>query len=78
MGPALPALKALVQHYLGLEFGWDLQLELRKADIPPCRLGHSGGQNLGHSARLGWTTWLGKPPGNRPAMLNLVANPLQT
>lgn len=70
VGSALPAVKALVQQYLGLEFGWDLQLELDKQDIPPCR--------LGRSSRLGWTTWLGKPPGRRPAVLNLVANPLQS
>jgi len=70
VGRALPAVKALVQQALGQEFGWDLQLELDKRDIPPCRLGRAG--------RLGWTTWLGPPPGKRPAVLNLVANPLQS
>jgi type VI secretion system protein ImpH len=74
VGRALPAVKALVQQYLGLEFGWELQLELRKTEIPPCRLGNGPGR----SSRLGWTTWLGAPPGKRPAVLNLVANPLQS
>ncbi len=74
VGRALPAVRALVQQYLGLEFGWDLQLELDKAQVPPCRLG----QGAGHNNRLGWTTWLGPPPGARPAVLNLVANPLQS
>jgi len=67
VGSALPALKALLRQYLGLELGWDLRLELDKAQVPACRPGVYG--------RLGWTTWLGKPPGRRPALLNLVPNP---
>ena len=65
-GSALPALQALVQQYMGLEFGWDLRLELDKAQVPPVR--------LGRQARLGWTSWLGRPPGTRPAALHLVPN----
>jgi type VI secretion system protein ImpH len=78
VGRALPAVRALVQQYLGLEFGWDLQLELDKSQVPPCRLGRGTSQATGHHSRLGWTTWLGPPPGTRPAVLNLVANPLQS
>ena len=60
-GSALPALQALVMHYLGQELGWDLQLELRPADRPHCRLGTHG--------RLGWTTWIGPlRPGERPRL----------
>jgi type VI secretion system protein ImpH len=64
VGSALPAVQALVKQYLGLEFGWDLRMELDKPQVPACRPGRYG--------RLGWTTWLGKPPGQRPAALNLV------
>ena len=70
VGTALPALKALVRQYLGLEFGWDLHLELDKPQVPACRPGRQG--------RLGWTSWLSAPPAGRPAVLNLVPNPAQT
>ena len=68
-GRALPAVKALVLQYAGLEFGWDLRLELKKTQLPACRLGRYG--------RLGWTTWLGAPRGAQPAALNLHPNPSQ-
>ncbi len=64
VGSALPAVKALVAQYAGLEFGWDLRLELDRAQVPDCR--------HGRGSRLGWTSWLGKLPAGRPAALNLV------
>ena len=67
-GQALPAVQALTKDYLGLEFGWDLRLELDPAQVPACRPGTYG--------RLGWTTWLGPPRAGRPAALNLVPKPL--
>ena len=69
VGRALPALQALLTHYAGLEYGWDLRLELDKTQTPPCRPGISG--------RLGWTTWLGAPPGSQPAALTLQLRPSQ-
>jgi len=44
-----------VRSFVGEEFFWDLQLVLRADQIPPPQLG--GG------ARLGWSTWLGRPEG---------------
>ncbi len=64
VGSALPAVQALVAQYIGLEFGWDLRLELDKSQLPHCRPGRYG--------RLGWTSWLGAPRGNKPAALNLI------
>jgi type VI secretion system protein ImpH len=49
--PALRRLQALVRRYLGREFAWELQLVLRREDVPPARLG---------GTRLGWTAWLGR------------------
>ncbi len=66
VGTAMPALRALVLQYVGLEFGWDLRLTLKPEERPPCRLGQQG--------RLGWTTWLGAPRDGSPPALNLVPN----
>lgn len=62
-GSALPAVHALVQQYIGLELGWDLRLEMHKAQVPATQPGRQG--------RLGWTSWLGQPRGQTPAALNL-------
>jgi type VI secretion system protein ImpH len=40
-----------VQLYTGGELDWDVQLVLRKEEVPPIKIGQSG--------RLGWTTWIG-------------------
>lgn len=69
VGSALPAVQALVDQYIGLELGWDLRLELKKAQVPACRPGQYG--------RLGWTTWLGAPRGQRAAALNLLPRPVR-
>ncbi|MFN7726934.1 MAG: type VI secretion system baseplate subunit TssG [Rubrivivax sp.] len=66
-GSALPAVQALVVQYLGLEFGWDLHLELRREDV--------GRARLGAHTRLGWSSWLGAPRQSRPAVLNLRPPP---
>jgi type VI secretion system protein ImpH len=66
VGRALPAVKALIDHYIGHELGWDLKLELDKAQVPASRPGRQG--------RLGWTSWLGTPRGGQPAEVTLVPN----
>lgn len=68
-GSALPAVKALIDHYIGLEIGWDLRLELQPAARPDCR--------LGRRARLGWTTWLGAPRHGKAPHLVLNPEPVQ-
>jgi type VI secretion system protein ImpH len=62
-GSALPAVSALVEQYVGREFGWDLRLTLRTPEVEPTRPGRHG--------RLGWTTWLGKPRAGGPAELTV-------
>ncbi|MES2717014.1 MAG: type VI secretion system baseplate subunit TssG [Pseudomonadota bacterium] len=52
-GNRLPALVALVTQYVGHEFGWTLQLDLRGDAVQPAVAGRHG--------RLGWDSWLGSP-----------------
>ena len=51
-GTALSELVAAVKTYVGEEKAWDLQLVLRREDIPATR--------LGRSVRMGLTTWMGE------------------
>jgi type VI secretion system protein ImpH len=46
-----------VRNYCGVELAWDTQIVLRKDEVPAAKLGNYG--------RLGWTSWLGMPPGRR-------------
>jgi type VI secretion system protein ImpH len=55
----LCALKALVREYVGIEFEWDLQLLLKKDEVPGWQLGSPG------SGRLGRESWLNQPQGAR-------------
>jgi type VI secretion system protein ImpH len=68
-GSAMPAVKALIDHYLGLEIAWDLRLELQPTARPDCR--------LGRQARLGWTTWLGAPRLGKVPHIVLNPEPVQ-
>lgn len=63
-GKALPALVALVNHYIGDELGWDLQLDLFQGQVKPTRLGQHG--------RLGWTSWLGMKNRKRATALTMT------
>ncbi|MGH8229527.1 MAG: type VI secretion system baseplate subunit TssG [Steroidobacteraceae bacterium] len=47
----LAELRALVRLYTNDEWGWQLRLVLRDAEVPGIRLGSAG--------QLGWSTWLG-------------------
>jgi len=53
-GASLARLVALVKNYIGLELAWDLNLILRRAEVPKPQLGTLG--------QLGWTTWLVSQP----------------
>jgi type VI secretion system protein ImpH len=56
-GTELPALVDWVRLYRNLDLDWDVRLQLGRRHVPALRLGHAG--------RLGWTTWLGRPTGDR-------------
>ena len=58
-------LSHLIRLYVGPELDFDIQLVLRAAEVPPCRLGTDQ-----PTARLGWNTWfgwLGTTPRDRDA-----------
>ena len=50
-GDALVRLIAVVRNYAGDGLDWDLNLVLKKDEVPAVKLGEFG--------ELGWTTWLG-------------------
>lgn len=53
-GDSLPRLVALVRNYIDDGLNWDMQLILKKAEVPALQ--------LGEAARLGWTTWASSQP----------------
>jgi len=80
-GPGkLMAVAELIRFYIGVQMDFDIQLILRKEDIPPCRL-VSG---TADEPRLGWNTWMiSKPPEDdakdavfRDSLLITTINPL--
>lgn len=52
---ALKQLAAIVRGYVGFELQWDLQLILKRGEVPTAQLG--AGAGLGRGTRLGWTSW---------------------
>ncbi len=58
-GESLRRLVALVRNYIGDQLNWDVNLVLKKQEVPDLRLGQSG--------YLGWTSWLTPRPGEHDA-----------
>jgi type VI secretion system protein ImpH len=67
-GDSLRRLVDWVKNYIGEELAWDVQLILKKEEVPAARLGASG--------RLGWSTWTKSAPMPRNAD-NLILDPRQ-
>jgi type VI secretion system protein ImpH len=67
-GDALRRLLAWVKNYLADELLWDVQLILKKEEVPPLKMGAGG--------RLGWTTWMTSKPLDHDAD-DLVLRPQQ-
>lgn len=53
-GNAFRPLVEFARFIVGQEFDFDVQLVLKAAEVPRCRLGETGA----HAPRLGWSTWL--------------------
>ena len=49
-GESLPRLISMVRTYVGDEFAWDVNLILKRAEVPKTKLGSLG--------QVGLTTWL--------------------
>lgn len=62
-GADMARLRALVRQWVGLEFDWDVQLILARAEVPQLRLGDgrapAGPPGNPPTTRLGQSTWLG-------------------
>lgn len=65
-GVAIQQLSAMVRGYVGFELNWDVQLLLKRDEVP--------GARLGTSTRLGWTSWLSRPSRQRDADDLVLAN----
>ncbi|WP_297196378.1 type VI secretion system baseplate subunit TssG [uncultured Pluralibacter sp.] len=52
--PDIAALRDWVRQYLGIEFQWEIQVQLRAEEVPSVSLCGGG--------RLGYSAWLGKQP----------------
>jgi type VI secretion system protein ImpH len=53
-GGSLRRLVAMVRNYLGDELDWEVNLILKRDEVPPLKLGEQG--------ELGWTTWVASRP----------------
>jgi type VI secretion system protein ImpH len=53
-GSAFRSLVQLTRYFVGQECDFDIQLVLKAAAVPWCRLGETGD----HAPRLGWSSWL--------------------
>jgi type VI secretion system protein ImpH len=51
-GYRLEQLVAIIRNYIGDELSWDINLVLKKAQVPQAQ--------LGETTHLGWTSWLGE------------------
>ncbi len=63
-GKKITAFSDLVKNYIGLEFKWDLNLILKKNEVPAIRLGKYGW--------LGWNSWLSARSRNNDAKDMLI------
>lgn len=59
-GARAEAIQEIVQFYVGPGIDFDMQVILRKEEVPPLRLLSDGdARKSGYAPQLGWNTWLG-------------------
>ena len=68
-GTAFTALCQLTRFYVGTELDFDIVLIPRSDDAPAAALG------AGQGPRLGWTSWLGRPAGEKQAFERVRVSP---
>lgn len=58
--PTLPRICQFIRSYVGMEYDFDLQVILRREEIPFCRFSDSVSESVEEDVRpyLGWNTWL--------------------
>lgn len=70
-GSSLKRLLAWIRMYCGLALDWEVQLVLKKTEVPPLR--------LGGPARLGWSTWVaGAAPLRDPDQLRISRSVIES
>ncbi|MCF6252520.1 MAG: type VI secretion system baseplate subunit TssG [Methylococcaceae bacterium] len=67
-GGNLKRLISIVKNYIGIELGWDIQLILKKNEVPKAC--------LDNNSQLGWTTWIGERTSQLDAD-DLILNPIK-
>jgi type VI secretion system protein ImpH len=72
-GPAIKELFALARLYAGAGLDFDIQIILRKDEIPFCRLGEAG-----DLPRLGWNSWARVAPAERDSTDAVIVNSVST
>jgi len=50
---------AIIRNYIGDELSWDVNLVLKKDQVPSAQ--------LGEGTRLGWTSWMGERSSDKDA-----------
>jgi type VI secretion system protein ImpH len=65
-GHRLEQLVAIIRNYIGDELSWDVNLALKKTQVPSAQ--------LGAQTRLGWTSWMGERQSDQDAD-DLTLNP---
>lgn len=68
IGSSFQRLCDWVREYAGEQYSWDVQLVLKREEVPAIHLGRAG--------RLGWTTWLKTRPFERDADDLILREPL--
>ena len=66
-GESLKRLISIVKNYVGIELAWDVQLILKKEEVPKAC--------LENTSQLGWTSWIGQRKSRLDAD-DLVLNPI--
>lgn len=71
-GPNITALFELIRLYVGAALNFDIQVVLKKEDVPFCQLGGAGEADL---PRLGWNSWARVAPAGKDSADAILKEP---